>query len=299
MISKIKRRKFSQIVIATATTTLISDLAVKAVAQKPQELILGLQIAGEERKSQDTTLNLVISELDLVSGQVTTKPSLVSVVADTQVLSLDSGADFKHRITGLNRLENGSFIASLAQTSRQGGSSYLIEFNQQMRSQRVKKISGLQSYQTVESFVHTQNGFFLCLLALNQTPPFKLGILDYSTGSINSIEQPTLLKLRKNFRYSNLVIAPDGDIYATAMGGEGTTKLVKFDITNQKVTEVTGLSINSQPMTNDALDLVFSSARQLFALAVYQQSKRLFLVNIQNGNMEPVRAFSGDKIVFG
>jgi hypothetical protein len=298
MTSKIKRRKFSQIAIATATTTIISDFAVKAAAQSSQELILGLQIAEGVNKGQDSTLNINVSELDLVSGQVITKPSVVSIATDTQVLPLDSGTEFRHRITGFNRLENRSFVASIAQTSRRGGSSYLIEFNPQSRSKRVVKVSGLQPYQTIESFVRTPNSFSLCLLALNQAPPFKLGVLDYSTGSVTSVEQLTSLKLRKNFRYNNLIVAPDGDIYATAMGGEGTTKLIKFDMTNQRITEIAKLRINNELMTNDALDLAFSSAGQLFALVAYQRSKSLFLVDIQNGSMEPIKAFSVDKIAF-
>jgi hypothetical protein len=298
MISMIKRRKFGQIAIATTTVTLISNLAVKASAQRSSGLLYGLHISGGVQNSRFTNLNLTISALNLVTNQVVTRTSSVSLGASTDISSSKDYSLSRHRITGFSRLKNGEFIVSVTQTNRRGGESYLIGFNSEIGNQRVIKVSGLRPYQMLEDFVQTQDGSLVCLLALHQAPPFKLGLLDYTGTDSHVREKSSMLRLSQNFRYSNITVAPDGEIYAAAMGGEGTTKLVKLDITGQKIIDVVRLNINNKLMTNDVIDLAFSPAGQLFAVANHQRVKSLFIVNLRNGTMEPIRAFSGDKITF-
>lgn len=324
---RIKRRRFGQIALASAAAAATANLADKTLAQS-QPVIYGARLgapatppkaainattnfAGATTDAPNTTPRIVVESLNLTTGQqISTSDLPQASVQNRQVAdpTADSAVAIasRERLTGFTTLADGTFLlATVATTDR--GSFTRLSFGDSKSSRSGLKVSGLQRNSTVENLLSTKDGRLLTILSLYQgTPPFEVAVLDSKTGRVSSSNE--LPAVPENRRLSNLTQAPDGTIYATAVGMEGSTDLVQVDLTNRAIATgrgqiiyIASLTFNHRTLDNDLAGLAFSPSNQLFALADpnYEGTNSLFSVDIKTGAMTWLRQFAVEKISFG
>ncbi len=322
---RIKRRRFGQIVIATATTTAIASLAGKTQAQQAQP-IYGISLASTNAATNRTTLAtsqvtdventtpaIVLKSLDLSTGaessnQLPANPvENVSTLLQTATKAIFT--DLGERVKGLTAQSDGTLISATVTSSRQGDVNHLTFTNSKSSVlNRSLKASGFQNNSIIESLLFTKDNTLLTIFSLNGgTPPFDLGVIDTKTGVLTNGAQLGLPQPNDRDRLSNLAQSPDGTIYATGLGGQGSVVLVQLDLVNKatvtgrgKIITLFPLRFNGEGLGNDVFSLAFSPSGQLFALAdpQYQGTNSLFTVDLQSGNLSLVRQFAVDKITF-
>jgi len=315
---RIKRRRFGQLVIASATSTAIANLAGKAVAQLPQLIIYGVRLDAATSSTQDlvnTTPGVVIVPLDIATGKES--PAIVvpaSAVENrqttTEIADKAIYSQPRERLTAFTALADGTFIIPSTTSSRKGDHSRLIFVDKKTsKPKKALKTSGFKKRNsTLESLLATKKGDFIGIVSLNGgTPPFNLVAIDQQTGKTAARSDLGLPDLPQNQRISNLAQAPDGTIYATTLGQEGGTNLVKIDLVNRsvvtgegRIVKLSSLSFNKKPLEDDLLDLTVSPDGQIVALAnpKREDTNSLFIVDSKTGEMTLLRKFKVDKITF-
>ena len=172
---------------------------------------------------------------------------------------------------------------------------------------KAKKVRDLKnSNQTIESILNLPNNQLLCLLGTEGIPPFSMVTLDPRTGKIlsNDLALPTLTPTN---RFANICQGPNGNIFATEIGSEGSPILIWINL--QERSTITGkvkinrlglLTFEGSPLFNDVKDLNFSSSGQLYAVATDKTGKNdaLFTVDVETGKMGLVRNFEAEKFAF-
>ncbi|MBO3464504.1 hypothetical protein, partial [Aetokthonos hydrillicola] len=222
-----------------------------------------------------------------------------AVEATPKSTATDSG----ERLTGLTTLSDGTLVKTSVSSSQDGDVTRLV-FTDPKTSKTTDtlKVSGFSNdNSTVESILATKNDTLLGIISLNEgVLPFDLGTIDRKTGKVSNSNAAGLPKLDSNRRYSNLTQAADGTIYATSLGREGATKLVRIDLTNKSVTTVVELSYNNNPLSNDLLSLTISPSGQFYALANpnYEATNSLFTVDTRTGVLSRVRELDAEQITF-
>lgn len=320
---RIKRRRLGQLAIASAATTAVTNFADKVFAQKPQQIIYGVRLASPNNLARavtdaidNKTPELLLISANTVTGKVLKTIEIASQVVDNPQVSIPAVPQAlftspSERITGLTTQSDGILVVSTVVSNKKGSFSRLLFTDQRNSKPKAKKVAGLRrSRNTIESLlaIPTRPGKLLSVLSLNQgIPPFDLGEIDVRSGKVQFGAELALPELPLNRRFSNLAQSPDGTIYATTLGSEGSTTLVQLDLTNKaivtgrgKIIRLSLLRIDNEPLENDLLSLSVSPSGQVFALAnpKNEQTNSLFSVDVRTGEMRLLRQFEADKITF-
>ncbi len=328
---RIRRRRFGQLVVASAAATAITNLTGKAVAQQSPPAILGLRLSEDNTSSGiannisnviNTTPAVVLVSSNLTTGsQLSVLPIPANNVANLPDFSQQIANGFanqnqavsiqpRERLTALTSLSGGTVVAASVINSNQGNVTRVLFTNtQSSQAQKSLIVSGFkQKNSTVESLLATKDGTLIAVVSLNGgIPPFQLVTIDPNTGIINSSDNLGLPQLPPFLRVSNLTQSPDGTIYATTLGPQGVTNLVQLDLNNKSsitgkgiIRNLSPLILNNQPLQNDLLSLAVSPSNQLFALADPNSQGTNFLhsLNVSNGQLTQLREFDVDQIGF-
>lgn len=291
---KLKRRQFGQLAIASATTAIIANFAQQSIAQT------SLIIYGLGPDSAGT--GLLLQSLNIATGEI------IDLSPNTRGFNLKAN----ERLSGFTLLPdkkvNKTFRWSTgpAKFVTKGKPDKLSRLALRGASLNIKDtLPGLPTQGAIDSLLSTNDLKLLGLVGLNQgTPPFRLVDIDEQVGRVNFNAQ---LLLPENRRFSNLTQCPDGTIYATALGAEGDTSLVKIDLVNKspitgkgKIIPVGRLLFQGKPINDDLLALACSPSSQLFALGdpTDEGKNSLFSVNPADGVMTLLRQFNVTKIAF-
>jgi hypothetical protein len=159
-------------------------------------------------------------------------------------------------------------------------------------------IKGLGANNTVESILVTNGGPILSIVSLNSgVPPLRLATIDAQTGQASLVEG---FNFPSNTRFSNLTQCPDGTIYGTSLGQEGSVRLVQLDMQNQRIIDLPLLRFEQRFLSNDLKSLACSGTGKLFALAdpIKRGSNLLLTVDIGTGAMNLVKEVDTEKITF-
>lgn len=321
---RLRRRRFGQLAIASAATTLLANIATKTVAQS-QLTIYGVRLTPASSKitediaddgAANKTPGIILQAINLVTGQdLSTTEISEQFVQNQQDPTETANKAFviqrpSERITGLTALSNGTFVVAVAAVTKKGDFSRFIVCSQDSRKSapRGLKAKKLKKNHTIESLLAIQNDQLISIVSTHQgQPPFELAVINSKSGQVdagNTLNLPHLMPLQ---RFSNLAQSAEGKIYATTVDPEGIPTLVQFDLKN--VSQITGrgrtieivrLSFNKRLLESDIASLAFSSSNQLFALAdpTHEGTNSLFTVDLKTGEMQLLRKFAVDKIAF-
>lgn len=321
---RLKRRRFGKLALASAATTVLSNIATTSFAQQPPLTLYGVRLtSASSRITEDLadastankTPGIVLQAVNLVTSQevLTTEIAAQTVQNQQETTEIINKAFVikkpSERVTGFTALSNGTFVVSVSAATRRGDFSRFILFNEDGRTApRGLKARRIKKKNTVESLLAIQNDQMLSVVSLNQgQPPFELAVINFRSGQVDSGAALGLPDLPLNHRFSNLAQSPDGRIYATAMDSEGVPTLVQLDLQNKsaitgrgKLVQLVQLSLNGKLLKNDLASLAFSPSGQLFALAdpATEGTNSLFVVDLRTGEMKLLRKFAVDKIAF-
>lgn len=334
---RIKRRRFGQLTLVSAATTLFAKLESKAFAQQSSEQLYGAILTSSSKAITEDSVNataanttpaIVIYSIDL-AALATAEEALFANISALTVSNRQETTETiakalvvkkpSERITALTVLADNTFAIAATAATKQGAFSRLL-FTAPPTKSGVKAKTGLKikktkskKYSTVESLLaittnDKKGARLLSVISLAEGgPPFELAFIDPTSGQVDASTQLGLPQLLPNQRLSNLTQSPDGTIYATRCDAEGVTLLVKLDLANKsqitgrgKIIRLVDLNFNNKPLENDLASLAFSSAGQLFALADPNNEKTnsLFTVNVKTGELTFLRKFAVDKITF-
>lgn len=323
---RLRRRRFGQLALISAATTLISNLATKkTVAQQSQSQlnIYGVRLTPASSSitedladdgAANKTPGIVLQSVNLVTGQElpTTEISEQTVQNQQETTeTVNKAFTIKRpseRITSFTALSDGTFVVAVSAATKRGDFSRFIVFGQDSQKSSTKglKAKKLKKNNTVESLVAIQKDQLIGIVSSNQgQPPFELAVIDSKSGQVDS--QNDLPILSPNTRFSNLTQSPDGIIYATSIAPGSGPILVQFDLVNKspitgkgRMIELVELKFNGRSLDNDLASLAFSPSNQLFALADpnYEGSNSLFSVDPKTGQMQLIRKFAVDQIAF-
>lgn len=296
MYQRIRRRRLGQMVFASTAAAVFGNLANKTLAQGPP-LIYGVRAVSG---------GVVLQSLDLKTGKIK------DLSDRTKGLTLDAD----ERLSGFTLLtDNNTLVVTTAPATS-------VTTRKSVKRSRLSKIitspqtlaalPELAQNTTIETILATNEGNLLSIVSLKQgIRPFRLANIDLQTGQASFIDEfdqlpegalppPGAFVLPPHRRFSNLTQSPDGKIYATSHGREGSTSLVKIDLQQRQLFSLPQLRFNNNPWLNDVSSLAFSPAGQLFALGDpnYQGTNSLFTVDLSTGVMKLVIAFAVDKITF-
>jgi hypothetical protein len=306
---RIQRRRFGQLAIASAATAAITNLAGKVVAQSSSGTLFSATVSSPSNPSNpNLTPAISVQSFNVTSGQQLVNIGVPSTTVSNSSTPVDltpksTSTELPARLTGLTTLSDGTLAKTTVSSSQNSDVTQLIITNP-TNSQVVRTVNltGLPNNGTVESILAPKNNNnLLAVISLNGgIPPFQLGTINPTTGQVTDSTNAGLPALNPNPRYSNLTQASDGTIYGTTLGREGTTYLVRINLSNNSITRVVQLSYNGKPLSNDVLSLAFSPSGQLYALANpnYQSTNSLFAVNIQTGVLSPIRQLNAEQITF-
>lgn len=320
---KLKRRRFGLLALASATTTLLSNLAARTVAQQSQLVIYGVRLTPAsssitedkaDASAGNKTPGIILQSIDLGTGQELATAEIPEQLVQNQqepTQTVNKALVIKkpsERITGFTVLSDGTFVVAAAAATKKGDFSRFAFFSQNItKPKKSLKTKKIKKGNTVESLLAIQNDQLLSLISQNQgIPPFELAVINPKSGQVdgNTLGLPDL---PPNQRFSNLAQSPDGKIYATTLGHENVPILVQLDLVNKspitgkgKIIRLVPLSFNNRPLQNDLASLAFSPSNQLFALADpnYERTNSLFTIDLKTGNMQLIRKFVVDKIAF-
>src|SRR5579883_2506484 len=296
---RIRRRRFGQLVVATAASTAIANFASKSIAQTSPSTIYGLTLSANKAplavgnaitaigsgiditNVANNTPGVVLVSSDVNTGNQISTLQVAATTVDNQNTPIEAAnkaisREPSERLTALSALSNGTFVAVSVVNSNKGDVSRLILINPKSATPIARKISGFKkSNSTVESLLAARDDTLIAVVSQNGgIPPFELVTIDLKSGKVNYNNGLGLPDLLPNIRLSNLAQSSDGTFYATFLEAQGGTSLVQIDLKNKSLITGKGriinqqrLTLNGKPLANDLKSLVFSSSDQLFALA--------------------------------
>lgn len=323
---RLRRRRFGQLVLASAATTVLANLAAKkTVAQQSPAVIYGVSLTPASKSitedladdgAANKTPGIILQSVDLATNQ----ELLTAEISEQTVQNKQEPTETINkafiikkpceRVTGFTALSDGTFVVAVSAATKKGDFSRFILFGQDSKKSSTKglKAQKIKKNNTVESLLAIQKDQLISIVSLNRgRPPFELAVIDSKSGQVDSgdgLDLPNLLPFQ---RFSNLAQSADGTIYATNVDSEGVPTLVQFDLVNKsaitgrgRIIKLVQLSFKNRLLENDLASLAFSPSGQLFALAdpTYEGTNSLFTVELNTGEMKLLRKFAVDKIAF-
>jgi hypothetical protein len=162
----------------------------------------------------------------------------------------------------------------------------------------IARATGLKSIEAISSLVAAPSGASLGLVGhYTDTPPFSLATLTVSPAAIAVTKTVALDPV---LRYANLTQCPDGTYYATSMGPQFDTRLVRIASQGATVTQLPELTFRGESLTNDVWDLACGPSGQLYAVAdpEYKRTNSLFAVDAKTGVLTFVIEYDVTRMVF-
>ncbi|MBU7584595.1 MAG: hypothetical protein KAF91_17060 [Nostoc sp. TH1S01] len=322
MYLRIKRRQFGQLVIASAATTMLVNLAKnKTLAQEARALV-GVRLPASQNKQkakistdiENTSPAVTLVSLDLTTGSEKSTTNIPSSTVDNQTTKSEATKRAFYtessRITGFTTLSDGTLAMVTVDTNQKGNYSKLIFTDRKSpQKPKAKKISGFKkANNTIEGILGTKDNKIIGIASNNQgLPPFYLVLIDPKNGKVTSGDELKLPELPPNIRFNNLALSPDGKFYATILNSEGRVTLVTLDpnktsmITGKLlITTIAELTYNRKYLSSDLLSLAFSPSGQLIALANLnnEQKNSIFAVDIKTARMTILSKVEIDKCTF-
>lgn len=337
---RIKRRRFGHLAIISSVTAVLANFISRVSAQQQPEQLYGVLLSStSSSKTEDlvdaaaanTTPGIVLQFIDLAN--LINQEPLTAQISEITVINRNDPTETvpkalvvkrsSERITGFTVIpENtfNTFVISTVAATKDGDFSRLIFSEPPKKNEKKSPKKGLKlkkvknpkyKYTTVESLLATtikdkKGSQLLSVSSLSGGgTPFELAFIDSTSGQIDASAKTGLPELSPQERLGNLAQAPDGKIYATNIGGQGSLSLVQLDLENRavitgrgKIITLVQLSFNNKLLENDLASLAFSSSGQLFALADpnYEGTNSLFTIDIKTGVMTLLRKFAVDKI---
>ncbi|MEH2379652.1 MAG: hypothetical protein V7K27_12335 [Nostoc sp.] len=157
-------------------------------------------------------------------------------------------------------------------------------------------ISGLNQDQELGSLLGTNDGRLIGLVGKkNGTPPIRLVDINVQTGEISSISK---IQFPSDERASNLAQCPDGKLYTSLLGFDGSTTLVQLDSNQKNPIRLAQLKLNGQAWNNGLQSLVCSATGQLMAFGAmrYQTPNVVYSIDKNTGNMTRLQDFDATQI---
>lgn len=318
---RLKRRRFGQLALASAATTVLSNLATKTVAQQPQLVIYGVRLTPASSSitedmadagAANKTPGIILQSVDLATGQELSTTEISEQTVQNQqetTETVNKGFLIKkpcERITAITTLSDGTVVVAASAATKNGDFSRFIFYDPASKKPFGLKAKKIKQNNTVESLLAIQNDQLLAIVSLKQgQPPFDLAVINPKSGQVDSGAALSLPILPLGERFNNLAQSPDGTIYATNIDSEGILFLVQFDLANKspvtgrgKINRLVQLSFNGKALEKDIASLAFSPSNQLFALADPQDegTNSLFTVDLKTGEMQLLRQFAVDQI---
>jgi len=322
MYTRIKRRQFGHLILASATTTMLLNLAKnKTLAQEARSLV-GVRLPGRKDQQnnkpstdlENITPAVTLVSLDLTTGNEKSTTEIPPIIVDNQDIKSQVSKKAVHiestRITGFTTLSDGTLVLITVSTNQKGNYSNLI-FPQDKSSKKpkTKKISGFRkANNTIEGILGTKDNKIIAIASYNNgVPPFYLVLIDPKNGKITSGDELNLPELPPNIRFSNLALSPDGKFYATILTSEGRATLVQLDPSKKSfitgkllISTVAELTYNRKYLASDLLSLTFSPSGQLLALANlnHESNNSVLAVDIKTGKMTMLSKVNVNRIAF-
>ncbi|WP_315789072.1 hypothetical protein [Fischerella sp. JS2] len=329
MYLRIRRRRFAQLMISGAAASAIANLAGKAVGQVPSVEISSDQILGVRLSKPDTvsdvktTPSISLVTANPVTGEQTTLVDIPSTNVTSRSVNNDardstttSGNKTKslatqpiERITAFTVSFDGKLVVSSVLSQQQGNFSRLLILDAKSgKLQTALELTGFTTKNaTLESLVATKENYLGLVSLSGGITPFEFVGVEPTSGEIFPGAKLSLPDLFFAQRYSNLALAPDGTIYATNLGSQGSTVLIQIDLADRsvvtgkaKIKSVAVLRYNKEKLENDLLSLAISSKGEIYALAKPKRdgTNSLFTIDSKTGEMTFIREFAVDKIAF-
>lgn len=321
---RLKRRRFGQLAIASAATTVLSNLAAKKTAAQQSLSIYGVRLTSASSSITEDMVDasaankiptIILQSIDLSTGQeLLTAEMPEQAVQNQQDTTETVNKAFvikqpSERISGFTTLSDGTFVVAVSAATKKGNFSRFMLFNEDSKKAAPKglKAKKIKRNYTVESLLAIQQDRLIGVVGMEGLMPFELAIIDSKSGQVDSGASTELPQIRPNQRLANLAQSSEGIIYATSSGPEGGPFLVQFDLVNRspltgkgRIIKLAHLNFNSRPLENDLVSLAFSPSNQLFALAdpQYEGTNSLFTVDPKTGELKLVTKFAVDKIAF-
>ncbi len=283
---KLNRRQFNQLLMASTTLAAMGVPAEQAFAQQ-QPTLRGLR-KRPIGLNDDADEEMVSQTINPANGEINQRTQLRNQQGAPAILRRNE------RLSGLSSL-NGNLL--VVATQGIPGEPEVVSRLMTGAAQPLA-IKGLGANNTVESILVTNGGPILSVMSLNSgVPPLRLATIDAQTGQASLIEGFNFLP---NTRFSNLTQCPDGTIYGTSLGQEGSVRLVQIDVQNQRVIDFPLLRFEQRLLSNDLKSLACSGTGQLFALAdpIKRDSNLLLKVDIGTGALNLVKEVDTEKITF-
>lgn len=193
-------------------------------------------------------------------------------------------------------LPNGELIVVSNQV--QFGVSTVHHLSTVGKTQSSLTLSGIFKRSVLQNLVLTTEGKLIGLISENfGIPPFNIFFIDALSGEISAIPQITL---PPNQRFSNLTQCPNGTLYGTSQGGEGSTRFVQIDLEQGQILPLAKLTLKGRFLNSDLNSLACSPSGQLYAALDKTSSgrNRLFKVDPNLGFLEQIGSYNLEKIFF-
>jgi hypothetical protein len=311
--TKFKRRKFGQLVVASLTATSLVGVASKGSAQQSEILIGVSQGKADPQNPEDETTSVGLTIAEPTTGKVLSQADISPKQVSNPSPTLKANRAFyvgdQHRVSDITVQKNGTVVVATVSHTRTGCFNKLLLTNSRspQKSRAVKVLNLKSPDHTIESLLSLSDKQIICTIGHNGIPPFQLAIIDPQTGKVRSGKELSLPTLPERVRFANLCQTPDGYIYATQIDSDGIPILVRMDleekagVTGQvKIQQIAQLTFRGQLLSNDLKSLTSSSSGQLYAIATIDNgdSNTLFSVDAQTGKMTRVAdEFAAEKIV--
>jgi hypothetical protein len=286
---KLNRRQFNQLLIASTTLAAVGVPVERALAQG-RPALRGLRMRPMTLNDEDDE-EMVSQTINPENGDINQRTQLKNQEGAPAILRRNE------RLSGLASLVKGSLLIAATQ-GLPGDPEVVSRLMISNGSARNIPMRGLAPNNTVESLLANNDGSILSIVSLNSgIPPLRLATIDTQTGQASLIEG---FNFPPNTRFSNLTQCPNGTIYGTALGQEGSVRLVQLDVPNKKIMDLPLLRFEQRTLSNDVKSLSCSGTGQLFALAdpIKRDSNVLFTVDIATGAMKLVKEVDTEKITF-
>jgi hypothetical protein len=286
---KLNRRQFNQLLIASTTLAAVGVPVERALAQG-RPALRGLRMRPMTLNDEDDE-EMVSQTINPENGDINQRTQLKNQEGAPAILRRNE------RLSGLASLVKGSLLIAATQ-GLPGDPEVVSRLMISNGSARNIPMRGLAPNNTIESLLANNDGSILSIVSLNSgIPPLRLATIDTQTGQASLIEG---FNFPPNTRFSNLTQCPNGTIYGTALGQEGSVRLVQLDVPNKKIMDLPLLRFEQRTLSNDVKSLSCSGTGQLFALAdpIKRDSNVLFTVDIATGAMKLVKEVDTEKITF-
>ncbi len=286
---KLNRRQFNQLLMTGTAVAAMGIPAEQAFAQG-RPVLRGLRMRPMTINDDDDE-EMVSQTINPENGEINQRTLLRSAEGTPTILRRNE------RLSGLTSLAKGNLLI-VATRGIPGETEVVSRLMLSNGTAQNIMMKGLDPNNTIESLLVTNDGPVLSIVSVNSgIPPLRLATIDTQTGQASLIEG---FNFPPNTRFSNLTQCPDGKIYGTALGREGSVRLVQLDVQNQKIIDLPLLRFEQRTLSNDLKSLACSGTGKLFALAdpIKRDSNLLFTVNISTGAMTFVREVDSEKITF-